>query len=558
MASNMTFEDVDVDAVADLSPEEVEEREVFEATNVDTVDSPLLDFFLGGGLSQGGRQRSQRIQSGELPRSEPEVVEGCLYGQKFEEIRAECLDSGELWTDPEFPPDEASIFFSKSAGSIEWRRPGELSEEPQLMEGGADRFDINQGELGDCWLLAATANLTMNKKVRSRVVPLDQSFSEMYAGIFHFKFWQYGEWVDVVIDDLLPSRHGKLVFMQSDSRAEFWSALFEKAYAKLHGSYESLKGGTTLEAMVDFTGGCSEMFELGQAPKDLFTVMMKAFQRCSLMGCSVEPDPNQFEAKTDVGLVRGHAYSVTKVVKARIETPRVSGEIPLVRVRNPWGNEVEWNGAWSDGSPEWNYIPEEEKENLGINFEDDGEFWMSYKDFIKQFDQLEITNLSPDALDSNNAFKWEVANFSGAWTAGDTAGGCRNNIDTFGNNPQFYIALEDPDEGDGEDKCTVIINLMQRGRRALRDEGLDLLSVGFCVYALRNGGSSGERLDADFFRYNASCARSKAFINLREVSGRFKLPPGEYIILPSTFSPDEEGEFILRVFTEKPNNASQI
>ena len=68
------------------------------------------------------------------------------------------------------------------------------------MEGGADRFDINQGELGDCWLLAATANLTMNKRVRcqacvfltcyqvrSRVVPLDQSFSEMYAGIFHFR-----------------------------------------------------------------------------------------------------------------------------------------------------------------------------------------------------------------------------------------------------------------------------------------------------------------------------------------------------------------------------------
>ena len=57
------------------------------------------------------------------------------------------------------------------------------------------------------------------------------------------------------------------------------------------------------------------------------------------------------------------------------------GEIPLVRIRNPWGNETEWNGAWSDGSAEWQYIPDEEKENIGLNFENDGEFWMGYKDF---------------------------------------------------------------------------------------------------------------------------------------------------------------------------------
>ena len=108
-------------------------------------------------------------------------------------------------------------------------------------------------------------------------MPLDQSFTEDYAGIFHFRFWQYGEWVDVVIDDYLPTRSGQLVFMHSDSSSEFWTALFEKAYAKLHGSYEALKGGTTMEAMVDFTGGCTEMYNLkdDDCPKDIMTIILK-------------------------------------------------------------------------------------------------------------------------------------------------------------------------------------------------------------------------------------------------------------------------------------------
>ncbi|XP_060807964.1 calpain-B isoform X6 [Amyelois transitella] len=483
--------------------------------------------------------------------------------QDFKDIRSRCLSDGRLFEDPEFPAIDRSLYYKEPLDRpLTWLRPGEICEDPQLFVEGYSRFDVQQGELGDCWLLAAVANLTLHRKLFFQVVPDDQSFEEDYAGVFHFRFWQYGRWVDVVIDDRLPTYRGKLVFLHSSERNEFWSALLEKAYAKLHGSYEALKGGSTCEAMEDFTGGVTEMYDMTELPPNFYTILLKAYERNSLMGCSIEPDPHITEAETPAGLIRGHAYSVTRVKYVDIETPGRAGKIPLLRLRNPWGNEAEWNGPWSDKSPEWRFIPESEKEELGLTFDDDGEFWMSFKDFVQHFSRVEICNLNPDSLDPEECpegctKKWEMSVFEGEWVRGVTAGGCRNYLDSFWRNPQYNVTLKDVDEGDDENKCTIIVALMQKNRRSQRHQGLECLTIGFAIYRLPDYGHVPKPLDLNFFKYNASVGRSQAFINLREVSARFKLEPGSYVIVPSTFEPDEEGEFLLRVFSEKCNNMAE-
>uniref|UniRef100_A0A671LVM8 Calpain-2 catalytic subunit n=1 Tax=Sinocyclocheilus anshuiensis TaxID=1608454 RepID=A0A671LVM8_9TELE len=475
-----------------------------------------------------------------------------FLNQDYEALKRECLESGRLFQDDTFEANVSALGFkelgpnSSKVRGVEWLRPKQLTSNPTFISGGATRTDICQGALGDCWLLAAIASLTLNQDVFARVVPSGQSFDGDYAGIFHFQFWQFGDWVDVVIDDRLPSRNRKLLFVHSAEGSEFWSALLEKAYSKLNGCYEALSGGTTTEGFEDFTGGIAEVHELAKAGPNLFKIILKALSWGSLLGCSIDiTDSADSEAITSQKLVKGHAYSVTGADEVEYR-----GDLTkLIRIRNPWG-QMEWTGAWSDGSSEWRQISDNDREKLSCKAED-GEFWMSFSDFLHHYSRVEICNLTPDALSDDSINKWALSKFDANWRKGSTAGGCRNYPNSFWMNPQFLIKLEEQDDDptDNEVGCSFVVGLIQKNRRKMRKVGEDMHTIGFAIYEF--AGQRNVHLDCNFFQRHASAARSETFINLREVCSHFCLPPGEYLIVPSTFEPNKDGDFCVRVFSEK-------
>ncbi|KAG8584485.1 hypothetical protein GDO81_008844 [Engystomops pustulosus] len=270
--------------------------------------------------------------------------------QDFKELRARCLAAGSLFEDPTFPAAQSSLGNnelgpdSDTVQGLEWKRPKEINPNPQFITEGACRDDVLQGMLGNCWFLCSVASLTLNEECLFRVVPVEQNFDTNYAGIFHFKFWQYGEWVDVVVDDRLPYKRGKLVFVKSTAANEFWSALLEKAYAKLNGTYDALTGGISLEALEDFTGGIGEIYRFNNAPENLFQIIQSALRQGSLVTCATVSESDS--GKEDIGeynVVKNHAYTLTGAEEVSYRGEKVQ----LVRVRNPWG-ETEWNGPWSD------------------------------------------------------------------------------------------------------------------------------------------------------------------------------------------------------------------
>ncbi|KDP30593.1 hypothetical protein JCGZ_16246 [Jatropha curcas] len=533
------------------SPPRVDEWDS-DPADVDLYDRDDVDW--DGQYSSGRKRRSDREV----------VVEMDSFARRFRKPRVETQEEinqrmlsvelavkealsarGEMrFTDQEFPPNDQSLYVDPENPPLklqvvsEWKRPAEIVKEnhldccPCLFSGSANPSDVCQGRLGDCWFLSAVAVLTEVSRISEVIITPE--YNE--EGIYTVRFCIQGEWVPVVVDDWIPCESpGKPAFATSRKGNELWVSILEKAYAKLHGSYEALEGGLVQDALVDLTGGAGEEIDMrsAQAQIDLasgrlWSQLLRFKQEGFLLGAG-SPSGSDVHISSS-GIVQGHAYSILQVRE-------VDGH-KVVQIRNPWANEVEWNGPWSDSSPEWTDRMKHKLKHVPQS--KDGIFWMSWQDFQIHFRSIYVCRVYPPEM------RYSV---HGQWR-GYSAGGCQDYA-SWNQNPQFRL------RGTGSDASLpihVFITLTQgvsfsRTAAGFRNYQSSHDSMMFYI-GMRILKTRGRRASYNIYLHES--VGGTDYVNSREISCEMVLDPDPkgYTIVPTTIHPGEEAPFVLSVFTK--------
>ncbi|XP_003787554.1 calpain-13 [Otolemur garnettii] len=458
--------------------------------------------------------------------------------QDFNSLWDHCLSRGQLFKDKTFPAEASSIgqklLQGKGLSGLEWKRPQDLSRgPPHFILEGASKFDIQQGRAGDCWFLAALGSLTQNQQCLQKILMV-QSFAHQYAGIFRFRFWQCGQWVEVVVDDRLPVVDNACLFVQPrKDNQEFWPCLLEKAYAKLRGSYSHLHYGYLPDALVDLTGGVVSSITLHSSLSQLLMVVRTAAAEGALMTCATPHGPTDEAEVMANGLVSQHAYTVTRAE----QIPYRRGWEQIICLWNPWGN-TEWRGRWSDRSWEWQETGDSWKSQLHKNKED-GEFWMSCQDFQEYFSCLFICAQIPITLDRGNMLRerWSSMVFRNQVIRGNNAGGPKD--------AHYPFSVHEHTEG-----TNVVVSFTVPGMPPSEKAEDEKFPLNFQV-VLSPFQRFGERLPSTFFSQFRNAAQGINYKTKCNFTKSFHLSPGNYVVVPSARR--GAAEFLLRIFLKMPD-----
>ncbi|KAI8051469.1 hypothetical protein BDF22DRAFT_744479 [Syncephalis plumigaleata] len=531
-----------------------------------------------------------------MVRRRPVLLPHRFLGQNYHWIRLKQKRRGRGWIDPLFPPDATSLGprFAHLPGIV-WYRPWEITSHARFV-GRSRKYKISgviQGAIGNCWLVTTIGLVAQRRNLMRRLVPYihRQDWSPFqvsnHPSVYRFQFYRLGRWVEVLVDDLLPydTINGRMLFARSTDPHEFWVSLLEKAYAKLLGSYDALDAGSAADAILDFTSAVVESWpirhpiplpigmhqqspEIKQRMKAMDEEMDKRWKQLrgyiqsgSLTSCAILPRDNTYidgntgpaipfpllgtaPAILPDGLMAAHSYGILDAVEV---VTRRRPNIRLVLLLDPWG-EANWRGRWTNRL--------------------EGIFWMAFEDFQARFDMIQVGRCVNTRLLSFRQ-RWTQRRFHDRWCGLDgTAGGCTNFDGSIAGNPQYLMMVKE--------KNTEVLISLQQGKR-LRKRGhptdrsaqagyeeqqlVTATAVSLPAQAIGTASREGnfvigflvmrvEENRKTRLTEPHNVVAAAPYQNAREVVLRIRLPIGRYVVLPTTFAPGEEADFLLRVYSK--------
>lgn len=407
--------------------------------------------------------------------------------------------------DPHFPPRDTSLYNVVQDQYpfdfvVHWRRPHEFMDHPVVFENDVDPNDIKQGQLGDCWFLSALSSLAERPGMVKRLF-ITKDYNK--EGIYKIKICKNGEWVTVTIDDYIPCRYNGGPMFSRGAGSELWVMLMEKAYAKLHGSYQALSAGFTKHAMIDLTGCPTEHVpfpkwtgdyeDVEEEAEEIFAKLLEADEEGHLISTETGGVDTITEGDgpgAGGGLVSGHAYSIIQVKEGL--------GVKLLNIRNPWG-QFEWDGDWADNDEMWT---EEMVEEFNPHFdENDGSFWICLEDFMAKFEACNLCR---------------IENFNEARFKGKFIKTVRKETKEEFAVSKFFYTFEVEEEND------VTIGIHQEDERIQGAHLRRNMDVGFVI--LRVDEDEGTVEFHDYLKFSRE----------REAFKRLTLEEGRYAVVPLT------------------------
>jgi hypothetical protein len=319
-----------------------------------------------------------------------------------------------------------------------------VGDAPNLkVIGDVDPSDVNQGQVGDCWLLSGISSLAEFDGAVKRLFRKTKNLDKMphdKPNMYTITLWDLTTWkeVDILVDERLCSMptadgSGKILGAKPSEDGELWVCYLEKALAAHCGGWDKIIGGQCTHAWALMTG-CKEQYTIrknektgkyeclakynqnerkwarhANSPHDGDERMWRTAWPQVGGGGDKEKELDEEElfmklcAWDDVnyiigagtsgtsdkhstdGMIDNHAYSVIECVNDVAGT-----DIDLIKVRNPWGKGEIEDGLFDDDGPGWDQYPQIKKA-LNPVVADDGIFWVTKQEFFELYSTIYLS-----------------------------------------------------------------------------------------------------------------------------------------------------------------------